>query len=312
MRFPDRVHYENEFHFHNRSGDMPILLLFLVLMPSQLRAFTSPDSEGSSVTGAYGANTPAHNQSGPIQDNSFLVEEAYNQEDGVVQHISYMQRSFATGEWVYTQTDEWPARTIKHQFSLTMSAAHSSAASGVGLSDTAINYRYQLRGDGEARLAIAPRFTLLLPSGNFRLGRGAGGLGVQTNLPISVQHTRRLVTHWNAGATWMPHARNVLGAQAQAWNFNLGQSLVWLASSRVNGLLETIWTSTNAVTGVNTTTRREDMYLSPGIRWAHNFSSGLQIVPGIGFPMGIGPSARQKSVIFYLSFEHSWGVAHSR
>lgn len=24
----------------------------------------------------------------PIQDNSFLIEEAYNQEDGVVQHIS--------------------------------------------------------------------------------------------------------------------------------------------------------------------------------------------------------------------------------
>ena len=27
----------------------------------------------------------------PIQDNSFLVEEAYNQEDGVIQHISFVE-----------------------------------------------------------------------------------------------------------------------------------------------------------------------------------------------------------------------------
>ena len=30
----------------------------------------------------------------PIQDNSFLIEEAYNQERGVVQHIGTFQHSF--------------------------------------------------------------------------------------------------------------------------------------------------------------------------------------------------------------------------
>ena len=44
-----------------------------------------------------------------IQDNSFLIEEAYNQEPGVVQHISTFQRAVPTGQWQYTFTDEWPA-----------------------------------------------------------------------------------------------------------------------------------------------------------------------------------------------------------
>ena len=31
---------------------------------------------------------------------------------------------------------------------------------------------------------------------------------------------------------------------------------------------------------------------------------GLQIVPGIAMPIGVGPSAGEKSVLIYLSFEH--------
>jgi hypothetical protein len=107
----------------------------------------------------------------PIQDNSFLIEEAYNQEDGVVQHISYLQRSFLSRDWVFTQTDEWPIRNLKHQLSLTMSAAHTSAYGGFGMGDTAINYRHQLVGNGEAKLAVAPPLSLLLPTGNYRLER---------------------------------------------------------------------------------------------------------------------------------------------
>lgn len=41
-----------------------------------------------------------------------------------------------------------------------------------GIGDVALNYRYQLLGDGEAKLAIAPRFTVFLPSGNETLGPG--------------------------------------------------------------------------------------------------------------------------------------------
>ena len=101
-----------------------------------------------------------------IQDNSFLVEEAYNQEDGVVQHISFYQR-LSTGDWAFTQTDEWPLRSLKHQLSVTVAGDHNSdnPGSGGGWGDTLINYRYQLLGNGDTRLAIAPRLTLILPTG---------------------------------------------------------------------------------------------------------------------------------------------------
>ncbi len=48
------------------------------------------------------------------------------------------------------------------------------------------------------------------------------------------------------------------------------------------------------------------LFLSPGIRWAYNFNNGLQIVPGIGVPLGVGPSDGEKGVFLYLSFEHPY------
>ena len=49
------------------------------------------------------AGPPSAPDTKPIQDNSFLIEEAYNQERGVVQHINTFQRVHS-GDWVYTFT----------------------------------------------------------------------------------------------------------------------------------------------------------------------------------------------------------------
>lgn len=252
-------------------------------------------------------------QDGPIQDNSFLVEEAYNQEDGVIQHISFVQR-LNTKDWVYTFTDEWPLRTQKHQLSVTAAAGHSGAYpdSGGGWGDTMLNYRYQLVGSGETRVAVSPRLSLLMPTGNSTLGRGFGGWGLQTNLPVSVALNRHFVTHWNAGVTWAPSAQNAAHQKAAAVNPNLGQSTVFLAHPRFNVLCEWVWSNSTTVTGPGQTTTAQNLFVNPGVRWAHNFKSGLQIVPGVGVPIGVGPSAGQKGMVFYLSFEHGFGPAKSR
>jgi hypothetical protein len=252
--------------------------------------------------------------SAPIQDNSFLIEEAYNQEDGVIQHISTFESLTNSRDWVYTQTDEWPVRSYKHQVSITLTATHAGrfAGSSAGWGDTAFNYRYQLLEGGETRVAMAPRLTVLFPTGDHKFGRGSGGLGLQTNLPLSIQHSRHWVTHWNAGATWIPHALDQQRESATTTSVNLGQSIVWLAKPRLNFLMETLWTSSEQVVGPNKTKRTQDLYVSPGVRWAYNLSRGLQIVPGVAMPIGIGPCAGEKGVIFYLSFEHPFGLAHSR
>jgi len=276
------------------------LLLFLLLL-APLRAIHAQDPNAAAA--------PV-----PIQDNSFLIEEAYNQEDGVIQHISTFERLTNSRDWVYTQTDEWPLRTYKHQLSVTLAATHagSFAGSGAGWGDTAFNYRYQLVGSGETRVAVAPRLTVLFPTGDHKFGRGSGGLGLQTNLPLSIQHSAHWVTHWNAGATWIPHALDERREAAPTTAVNLGQSIVWLAKPRLNLLLETLWTSSEQVVGPGKTERSQDLYVSPGVRWAYNLSRGLQIVPGVAVPLGVGPCAGEKGVIFYLSFEHPFGLAHSR
>src|SRR5262249_28473234 len=55
-----------------------------------------------------------------IQDNSFLVEEAYNQERGVVQHISGFTYFSDSKDWAYTFTQEWPVPGLRHQLSYTL------------------------------------------------------------------------------------------------------------------------------------------------------------------------------------------------
>src|SRR6185295_13275155 len=98
----------------------------------------------------------------PIQDNSFLVEEAYNQGPGVVQHISTFTSS--GGAWVYGFTQEWPLGGMRSQGSYALALAHDSAH-GTGPGDVALNYRYQLIGTASAadRLFLAPRVSVLLP-----------------------------------------------------------------------------------------------------------------------------------------------------
>jgi hypothetical protein len=76
--------------------------------------------------------------------------------------------------------------------------------------------------------------------------------------------------------------------------------------------VETFWSAGESVVSMDKTRWSQILYLSPGIRWAHNFRNGLQIVPGIAAPIGIGPSSGEKGIMFYLSFEHPFGFARSR
>lgn len=97
----------------------------------------------------------------PIEDNSFLIEEAYNQEPGVIQHINTLQIN-RNGEIAFTFTQEIPIASRRHQFSYTLPAARINARDGKrqsGIGDIALNYRFQLT-DTE-RVAIAPRASLL-------------------------------------------------------------------------------------------------------------------------------------------------------
>lgn len=258
---------------------------------------------------AFGQDPPTASKPArpkPIQDNSFLIEEAYNQETGVVQHISTFLRSRG-GDWDYSFTQEWPVPTQKHQFSFTIPVAsiRNDVIRSQGIGDAALNYRYQLVGSGEDRVAVAPRASILLPTGDERAGLGAGTVGFQFNLPISVELSERIVAHSNAGSTITRSSFNDQNRRTNLTDFNLGQSFIWLASPRFNVMLETLWLNEEVMFDPGLPTRRENTVLiSPGIRWAYNFKNGLQIVPGVAVPLGVGPSRGERGIFLYLSFEH--------
>jgi hypothetical protein len=241
--------------------------------------------------------------SGKIQDNSFLIEEAYNQEDGVVQHISAFQYSKKTRAWIFTFTQEWPVPKQKHQLSYTipvMRTAGDPAETGFG--DVALNYRYQLVM--KDHLAVAPRFSVILPSGDYRKGLGKDAYGYQFNLPISVELSETWVTHLNAGATLTPGSREPGGAKADTMAYNAGASLIWLTSETFNVMLEAVVNSFESVMPDGSKQRGSTFFLNPGVRYAVNYPSGLQIVPGIAAPTGIGASHGDYGLFLYLSFEH--------
>lgn len=233
---------------------------------------------------AAAALTIASTGAAQIADNSFLMEEAYNQERGVVQHISALLWDRAGGAWLYTFTQEWPLWGQTHQASYTVPVQRTGGAgSATRFGDVALNYRYQLLSG--TKLSVSPRLSLLLPTGDEAAGTGTGEAGVQVNLPASLTLSPRLVTHWNAGVT--ADAGTV---------YNLGASAIWLFRPTINLMLETVWSGAPGETGA--------WLVNPAIRWAHNFKSGLQIVPGVGYAAGVGPSKGDDAFFIYLSFEH--------
>ena len=242
-----------------------------------------------------------------IADNSYFIEEAFNQERGVVQHIS----NFAflrNDSFVYAFTQEWPAPDERHQLSYTIPVASlSTSPRENGFGDILINYRFG--AVQEAHVAFAPRVSLVLPTGSNDRGLGDGSAGVQFNLPVSHRIHENWIYHLNAGGTFLPRARSLtLGGPVRRnlQSYNLGGSLIWLARPNFNAMLETFANFDHSIDAVGGKTRDTEVFMSPGVRWAINVGD-LQIVPGFAVPIRLNNGASARGVFFYLSFEHPFG-----
>ncbi len=261
---------------------------------------------------SFAAQTPEVEVESLIRDNSFLVEEAYNQEDHVVQEINNFIALGPERDWFYVFTQEWPLGGMKNQLSYTLSLTDPGNLGGdTGLGDSLVNYRYQVAGGGPQRVAFAPRVSLVIPTGDEKEERGQGAFGILVNLPMSIEFTDQLVGHSNAGGAFIPSAKNAAGDKADITDYFLGQSLVWLARPTLNAVFEAVYTWEEEVTGPGATERSNSFVLNPGLRWAINRPSGLQIVPGICVPIGVGPSRGDEALFLYLSFEHPFGKGKS-
>lgn len=257
-----------------------------------------------------------------ILDNSFLIEEAYNQEQGIVQHIFNWVPAWErnqgirenTFDFVFTQ--EWPVFGQKHQLSYTIPMLYASertaeglpATTAQGFGDIFLNYRYQLLGGSSDGLSVAPRASIILPTGDEDLGLGNDEVGYQLNLPISLG-LERSAFHFNAGLTKVPGVRvgvdPLLPFEGRTLDgYNLGGSAIYFLKPNFHLMLESValWDEELAFTGEEED--RFELILSPGFRWAAYTEGATQWVVGAGVPVGLSRDAPNIGLFLYMSFEH--------
>ena len=105
-----------------------------------------------------------------IKENSFLIEEAYNQEPGEIQHVLTLQRQYR--DWFLNFSQEWALGSQTHQlsYSVPYSWLRSDGQRVKGVGDAEITYRYQAWLETATSPAFAPELSLILPSGNRNRG----------------------------------------------------------------------------------------------------------------------------------------------
>ena len=247
---------------------------------------------------ALAQNAPAGDSDRPweITDNSFLVEEAFNQEAGIFQNIAAWQTDHQ-GNWALGFTQEWPLFSQTHQLSYTLGYAHGDDASGVG--DTFLHYRWQALTGRDGRPAFSPRVSLVLPTGSVSRGLGNGNVGWELNLPFSRQ-MGDLYLHWNAGFTHFPSAklgdveRNLLTPRAAA-------SGIWRLRPMFNVMVEAVVQWDEAIAGDATDYVRR-VTLLPGFRTGWNIGD-VQAIVGMGMPVSFSDGGATAGIFGYVSYE---------
>ena len=245
-----------------------------------------------------------------IMDNSFFVEEAYNQEPGVVQHITTAayEVSRLSGPdaraWHLSFTQEWPLYGQAHQFSYTLPYVflREPGPRTDGLGDVMLHYRYQIWLDPDHYTALAPRASVILPTGDADRGLGEDTVGAQFNLPFSTLLGPNAFLHANAGLTALPDAASAGGRDLI--HYHVAASAIYAAHRNLHLLLEWVGAWEHGLDAAGGRRHEWVSWISPGFRYALNLPRDLQIVAGIAAPIGLTESAPDYGVFLYLSIEH--------
>ena len=222
----------------------------------------------------------AADEPSPIEDHNFFAESGWNRSGGAMTWTNVYLR----GALSYELAQEWAGSSTRHQLSYTIPFYSENGRAGLG--DTALNYRYQLLGGYGSRIAVAPRFSVLLPTRSDAFGGSSSGL--QVNVPISALLGDRLTSHSNIGATWF--------RERDVRELNLAQSLSLAVTDRLTIALDAAYTRC-----------QENQHLfvvRPGVQFAFEGPRGLSVAPGIALPIGDGGG-----VLLYVAVEHPLGRA---
>ncbi|MBK5284928.1 MAG: hypothetical protein JJE25_05965 [Bacteroidia bacterium] len=239
----------------------------------------------------------------PIKDNSFLVEEAYNQEKVIVQHINMVNFNSDFSEFEYSFTQEWPLGGMKHQFSYSLPFQYFQR--NFSLQNVVLNYRYQLIH--LKKIYFAPRASLI-----FSLSGSDKNFltGTEVNLPLSYEISPKITLHVTEGANYISDEFLTDSKAVNRSSYFFAGSVIYSPSSRFNILCEAVYNTATFRFHDEILERENTFILNPGLRGAIDFKSGLQVVPGISLPLQYSKNKTETSLLFYLSFEHPFTKSH--
>jgi hypothetical protein len=229
-----------------------------------------------------------------ILDNSFLVEETFNQDPGVVQTTFSWVRSGDSG-WRSTVAQDWPLLVHRHQFSWALPWSGGGIPLRTG--QVVVSYRYQFADLGEHRPAVAARISAVLP----RDRPGEDHLGLQAAVPMTIAW-RRFHVHANAGVTWTQQRHNEGPGAVRLASPYMAASTVWPTESMFQLMLEDIVEFEASLDDSGGRRRRTSMTLSPGLRGGWNIGRN-QLVVGTALPVDVSAEDRSVSLLGYVSFE---------
>jgi len=240
-----------------------------------------------------------------IDDNSFLLEEGYSQDAGTVQHIFYsILYASAPKDIYFNYSQEW-GLSERHQVGFSLPATiYENTGDGIG--DLFLDYRFQLTKRSGV-VAIAPRFSLIVPTGNYRKGLGYDTVGLQTNWAFSKLWNTHFASHWNIGATLLPYAKQLLpsGLSERQFlaNFNFGTSVAWMVSNRFNMVLEFVGNVGSEINNNRNINLFGQYILNPGMSTSFDIGP-VEIVPGLSAPLTWTRDRFQAGAFLYLSVQH--------
>jgi hypothetical protein len=241
--------------------------------------------------------SPAPEPSFGITDNSFLLEEAFNQDPGVFQSIFGWTRE-DTGEWEGSFTQEWPLGGMTHQFSYTIPFSGGSALS-THVDSVVLNYRYQALQEGPRRPAFSPRLGLMLPTG--RESDRSDHTGVQVNLPFS-KRAGDVYLHGNAGLSWIDGVEIGNGSRTDFTSPFLAASAIWRTTTMFHVMLENVIEWAESIDETGGVVRQRTVTVMPGFRGGWNVGDG-QIVLGLAMPIATADADTSVGVLTYFSYE---------
>ncbi|HWA35032.1 MAG TPA: hypothetical protein VG737_12915 [Cyclobacteriaceae bacterium] len=282
--------------------------LAFVLVGFQSRAQT-PDLKDFPKKGSY-----LYYHQPAFEDNSFLLNEAINQEKGVMQYISnFYFDNLKGGNFLYNFSHEIPLggerNQLSYSFSYYFQNKDADSKGGGGFGDVNLSYHHLLSGK-KAWAMVVPTITIIIPTA--KNGYGSGGLGAQAELFVTKRVSPRVITHYNFGYTYISSADLYIstssGSRSVGYERDLhfkkiAASAIWYPTRKFNLMLEYVSNFLTEITNTGEISASHQITLNPGLRFAIDHNN-VQIVPGISAPVIFTDGKyTQTGLFFYLSFE---------